>query len=257
MLKKNAIKILKMLKKKDFVLDIGGWACPFNRANFVVDIQPYETRGFFGSQGGEKEYFNKSTWIIHDASSKKGLPFKDKQFDFVICSHVLEDIRDPLWLCSEMIRIGKAGYIEIPSIEFELTKGVADKRYVGFYHHRWLIKIKNNKLVFMFKPHFIHNKWKFHFPKRYLKRLKEEVRVSFLFWKDKFEYEEIIQISRDKTEEKLCQFIKEKKVYPSILYKLDILHSKLNKLKNVIKMRIFPNRYHHRYMNTSEYISKG
>jgi hypothetical protein len=32
----------------------------------------------------------------------------------VICSHTLEDIRDPLWVCSEMIRIGKAGYIELP-----------------------------------------------------------------------------------------------------------------------------------------------
>ena len=28
------------------VLDIGGWAHPFNRANYVMDLAPYVTRGF-------------------------------------------------------------------------------------------------------------------------------------------------------------------------------------------------------------------
>src|SRR3989344_1435762 len=96
MMKENNERILRTLSEKDLVLDIGGWAYPFNRANYVIDIHPYETRGFFGSQGGNKESFNKKTWIIHDISSKKKLPFKDKQFDFVICSQVLEDIRDPI-----------------------------------------------------------------------------------------------------------------------------------------------------------------
>jgi len=257
MLEKNAKRILKKLKESDMVLDLGGWAYPFNRANFVVDIQPYETRGFFGSQGGEKEYFNKNTWIIHDLSSKESLPFKDKQFDFVICSHILEDIRDPLWLCSEIIRVGKRGYIEVPSLELELTKGIMDKKYVGFYHHRWLIEIKKNKLVFRFKPHFIHNKWKFYFPKKYLKRLSEEKKVSFLFWKDKFDFEERIQISRDKFEEEIYKFVKSKKVYPDFFYKIDRFFILISGIKNKIKRKIFPNSYYHRYMNAQEYISKG
>ena len=64
MLIKNADGIMHSIGKKDLVLDIGGWVMPFNRANYVVDIQPYETRGFFGSQGGAKECFTKKTWII-------------------------------------------------------------------------------------------------------------------------------------------------------------------------------------------------
>ena len=143
MLKENEIKILKNLKPIDKVLDIGGWDKPFNRANYVLDIHPFETRGFHGSQGGNKEFFNKKKWIIHDVNSKYRLPFRDNQFDFVICSHILEDIRDPIWLCSEIMRIGKAGYIEVPSLKVELTKGVMDRSYAGYYHHRWLVEIKN------------------------------------------------------------------------------------------------------------------
>jgi ubiquinone/menaquinone biosynthesis C-methylase UbiE len=41
-------------------------------------------------------------------------PFPDKHFDFLICSHVLEHLKDPVRTCSEFSRIAKAGYIEVP-----------------------------------------------------------------------------------------------------------------------------------------------
>ncbi len=256
MLKENAYEILKKIKKKDLVLDIGGWALSFNRANYVVDIQPYATRGFFGSQGGKKEFFNKSSWIIHDLSSKKKLPFKNNQFDFVICSQTLEDIRDPLWLCSEINRVGKKGYIEVPSMDLELTKGMVSKDYAGFYHHRWLVEIKANKLIFQFKPHQIHNDWRFHFPKSYLKKLKEKEKISYLFWKNSFEYEERIQISRDKVEKKLYDFVKSKNYYPKLYYSFDYLFSKIKQKYLRIKKKIFPDSYYHRYMDTPVYVTK-
>ena len=42
------------------------------------------------------------------------LPFKDKEFDYVICAHVIEHVNDPIMFKSEIERIGKAGYIELP-----------------------------------------------------------------------------------------------------------------------------------------------
>ena len=256
MLKENVKKIMGVIKKKDSVLDIGGWAMPFNRANYIVDIQPYETRGFFGSQGGNKEHFTKKTWILHDISSKKKLPFKNKQIDFIICSQTLEDIRDPVWFCSELIRVAKKGYIEVPSMTAELTKGIASKKYAGYYHHRWLINILDNKIIFRFKPHFLHNDWRFHLPKRYLKNLNDKKKVSYLFWKNRFDYEEVIQISRDKVEKKIYNFIKSKKFYPKIYYSLDkylrIIKNKLAKIKRKISTKA----YYHRYMDTPEFKSK-
>src|SRR5947199_9716526 len=100
----NVDRILSMLKPSDVVLDIGAWGCPFNRANYVMDAEPYETRGFYrrarvgeASQGPEAEAFTKDTWIRRDICAHEPYPFKDKELDFVICSHVLEDVRDPLW----------------------------------------------------------------------------------------------------------------------------------------------------------------
>jgi hypothetical protein len=255
MLKENERKILKDLRNIDNVLDIGGWDKPFNRANYVLDIHPFETRGFHGSQGGNKEFFNKKKWIIHDVNSKDRLPFRDNQFDFVICSHILEDIRDPIWLCSEIMRIGKAGYIEVPSMKVELTKGVMNESYAGYYHHRWLVEIKNNNIIFRFKPHFIHNKKKFHFPKRFLNRLTEKDKVNFLFWNKKFQAEERIQISRDKIEEFIYSYIKRK--YPrKYFYLLLDAITRLNKKLIQLNKKIFPNRYYHKYMEVEDFVSK-
>ena len=57
----------------------------------------------------------RDTWIQRDICDREPYPFDDDELDFVICSHTLEDVRDPIWVCSEMARIAKAGYIEVPS----------------------------------------------------------------------------------------------------------------------------------------------
>ena len=88
----NVNRILALLKRADVVLDIGGWACPFNRANHILDVEPYDTRGFYrtfggkSSQGGDWEYFTKDTWIQRDLCERTPYPFRDKELDFVTLS---------------------------------------------------------------------------------------------------------------------------------------------------------------------------
>ena len=221
MFKQSADFLLEQIAESDIVLDIGGWAQPFNRANFVIDIFPYKTRGFFGAIGPEKEFFSKKTWIMHDVSSRKPLPFENNDIDFVTCSHILEDIRDPIYLCSEIVRVGKRGYIEIPSRTVESTIGLEGKRYAGYHHHRWLIEIENQELIFRFKTHLIHNSWRFHLPKSYLKKMREDELVSWLFWKDSFQYKEIIQTSDLEVAHELEEYVKQKRVYPQLFYLKD------------------------------------
>jgi len=43
------------------------------------------------------------------------LPFKDKEFDFVIASHVIEHVKDFEFFLKELERISNKGYIELPS----------------------------------------------------------------------------------------------------------------------------------------------
>ena len=47
--------------------------------------------------------------------TEKKLPFNDKEFDFVIASHVAEHVEDVSFFLSELARIGKKGYIEVPT----------------------------------------------------------------------------------------------------------------------------------------------
>ena len=217
MLDKNCKKILKLLTPRDTVLDIGGWAMPFNRANYVVDLMPYESRGIHGSQGPQKEYFSRDRWIIKDISSQK-LPFKDKALDFVICSHILEDIKNPLFACSEIIRVGKRGYIEVPSRTVETIIGIEGSHYAGYAHHHWLIDIKKGMLTFRFKNHFIHHSWKYHLPHGYIKKLTPDDHVSYLFWENTFRYEEIIMLSSVHLRQEMEAFVKNKLAYPNWYY---------------------------------------
>ena len=45
MLQASVQRILERLGPDDLVLDVGGWGRPFTRADWVLDLMPYATRG--------------------------------------------------------------------------------------------------------------------------------------------------------------------------------------------------------------------
>jgi len=222
MYESNVERILALLRPMDVVLDIGGWARPFNRANYIMDAQPYETRGYcdkagYGkvrpSQGGEREFFTKDSWIQRDICDHTPFPFADKELDFVICADTLEDIRDPIWVCSEMIRIAKRGYLEVPSRVAESSRGI-ELGQVGWSHHRWLVDIEGNSVRFLMKFHMIHSHWRFSLPESYLRCLSEEERTQWLFWDGSFNYSETLLYGADEIAAKLERFVQRVRPYP-------------------------------------------
>src|SRR5690242_14899243 len=134
MLPKNAQRVLDSLRPSDVVVDLGGWAQPFTRANYVVDLMPYETRGIFGRVGPDPEHFTRDTWLKVDVCTDP-LPFADKSIDYLVCSHTLEDLRDPIRVCKEINRVAKRGYIEVPSRRMETIRNLEHRGYPGYYHH--------------------------------------------------------------------------------------------------------------------------
>ena len=48
--------------------------------------------------------------------TEKKLPFKDKEFDFVVASHVMEHVEDVDFFIKELERVSKKGYIELPTM---------------------------------------------------------------------------------------------------------------------------------------------
>ncbi len=216
MLQSNADKILSMLRSTDVVLDIGGWARPFNRADYVIDQEPWETRGYYGAalpaQGGHEEHFRRETWIQRDICAREPFPFEDGEIDFVICSHTLEDIRDPLWVCSEMNRVAKAGYLEVPSRLAETCRGI-EYGQVGWSHHRWLIEIRYRHVDFLMKYHTIHSRGTLSFPHAFLRTMGEERKVTWLFWEGSFSYGERTIHGVDGMVEELRAFVARHRPY--------------------------------------------
>src|SRR5438105_1380962 len=117
-------RILATLGDDALVLDVGGWAAPFNRATHVLDLEPHATRGLLGSYGPGPERFSAETWVVRDMCAREPWPFADDQFDFSLCVTTLEDVRDPIWVCSELSRVSRAGYVEVPTVEAELMYDV-------------------------------------------------------------------------------------------------------------------------------------
>ncbi len=197
-------EVLARIGPDDRVLDVGCWACPFNRADWVLDSEPFESRGYYASiglpasQGGDREHFTRETWIRRDICDHAPWPFPDKFFDFSICSHTLEDVRDPLFVCSELIRVSKRGYIETPSRLAETCRGWETERTAGLNHHRWLIDYRPGRLDFTMKWHMIHADRSFTLPPKLYFDLSPVERISWMFWEDCFEVAETMMHGRDK-----------------------------------------------------------
>ena len=82
------------------ILDIGCGYSANKYANIICDVEDLST-----------VYKDKKFIKLID----KKLPFKDKEFDFVIASHVMEHVEDVDFFISELQRIANKGYIEVPT----------------------------------------------------------------------------------------------------------------------------------------------
>jgi hypothetical protein len=204
----SAQRIERELSDSDLVLDVGGWGKPFARADWVIDLMPYGTRGVYGEASAADERFSADTWVQRDICEREPWPFADGRFEFAVCSHTLEDVRDPVWVCSELNRVARAGYVEVPSRLEEQAWGIAGG-WVGWSHHHWLIDVDDHGLTFVFKPHLIHAREAYYLPEPCGALLTEAERVQTLFWEGSFSHRERIFFDHDEFDRYLGGFVAE------------------------------------------------
>jgi len=165
---------------ESLVLDVGSGGNPYPRANVLLDA--YEDT---------VERYNAP--IISDRPMVYGLgermPFRDKSFDFVIASHVLEHTADPDLFLDELMRVGKAGYIETPDAFIE--------RINPFRFHRLEVTDINGKIIIYKKPDWRpHGEWVDMYERkvkdrqfiRYLKKHPAPFYMRF-YWQNEIKYE--------------------------------------------------------------------
>ncbi len=82
------------------ILDIGCGYTAHEKASVICDIQDLS------------DFYKNKKFVKLDS---KKLPFKDKEFDFVISSHVIEHVEDVSFFIKELERVSSKGYIELPT----------------------------------------------------------------------------------------------------------------------------------------------
>jgi SAM-dependent methyltransferase len=102
------------------VLDLGSGHHPFPYATHLSDISLTD-----GSVGRAGSAFQNPRGLPCFECGAEAMPFGDKEFDFIYCSHVLEHSTDPMKACEEIMRVGRRGYIETPSSHKDLWMGSA------------------------------------------------------------------------------------------------------------------------------------
>ena len=103
MIRRTSINIVNGILNKNTdwkILDIGCGYTAHKNATVIADIQDLSN-------------FYKGKNFVR--ISEKRLPFKNKEFDFVISSHVIEHVEDFEFFIKELERIATKGYIELPS----------------------------------------------------------------------------------------------------------------------------------------------
>lgn len=178
-------------KRGDFsVIDVGGsvegWSAPI--VNAILD--------FNSPVALNNNIMHFKSDITHPSGWDEVLDYVNKngKYDFCICTHTLEDIMNPGYVCEQMTKIAKEGYIAIPSKYRELSKfeafyrqptkfnnkvGVENGNYRGYIHHRWIFTIHKNEFIGFPKICYINNATTFDDVANY----DESVSDLSFFWK--------------------------------------------------------------------------
>ena len=171
MLKRTSINIVnKTLETNSSwkVLDIGCGYTANKNASTIADVQDLS-----------KFYKDKNFVIIKNDK----LPFKDKEFDFVIASHVIEHVENFEFFIKELERISSKGYIELP------TRFADNLIFENKNDHIWWFVYDdiNNHLIASKKNQLIEPFLNVSTGKIFEKSFRESF-VLELMWNDKIDY---------------------------------------------------------------------
>jgi hypothetical protein len=125
------------LPASGLILEIGGGGNPSPCSTVLVDYYIDEDQQSFRQRGGLPFASGEKVLIQADGAS---LPFRDRQFDYVILSHVIEHIppENIEQFIRELGRVAQAGYIEAPSIVYESIRDIPE--------HIWYVACEDSVL---------------------------------------------------------------------------------------------------------------
>ena len=180
------------------VLDIGCGYSAHKDAKVVCDIQDLSS------------FYKDKNFI---KLSEGNLPFKDKEFDFVISSHVIEHVQDVVLFIKELERVSSKGYIELPTV-LEDNLVFENKK-----DHLWQMWFDddNSKLIISKRVQFIEPILTVSSVKKFSKYFRQSMVIE-LFWENSIDFN--IQKINEKKFEKLSRMTLFRKFFSKLLRNL-------------------------------------
>mgnify|MGYP001228001368 FL=1 len=180
------------------VLDIGCGYSAHKDAKVVCDIQDLSS------------FYKDKNFI---KLSEGNLPFKDKEFDFVISSHVIEHVQDVALFIKELERVSSKGYIELPTV-LEDNLVFENKK-----DHLWQMWFDddNSKLIISKRVQFIEPILTVSSVKKFSKYFRQSMVIE-LFWENSIDFN--IQKINEKKFEKLSRITLFRKFFSKFLRNL-------------------------------------
>ncbi|MCX7249383.1 MAG: methyltransferase domain-containing protein [Burkholderiales bacterium] len=110
---------ITQIQAKDKVLEIGPGALPHSRSDAFLELNFQDDLERILQRGGVLTEAALGKRPVHYYDGGR-FPFSDGEFDYVICSHVIEHVADPSQFMQEIFRVGGGrGYLEYPLITYE------------------------------------------------------------------------------------------------------------------------------------------
>ena len=238
------------IRKKDRVLEVGPGHAPSYRSNVLAEKFIDDN---YHRCGDVKIYPHQS--LVN--ASGENLPFKDKEFDYVICNQVLEHAEDPEKFLTELSRVAQRGYIETPSLlgEFLFPKK----------SHKWVVLDIDDKLV-LFEKDKMPGNYKNDYGELFLNYLPYQSLAYKLLWftdgdimLNRYEWKDNIEFIVNPTDEyyksfftqkwdrnMVCKIIPQRNTYQE-------LSNILSALAHIIKGKLIEKMYRRRPITLDEY----
>ena len=174
MIKRSSKEFIDNLLGKNIswkILDIGCGYTAHSNASVICDIQ-------------DLSHFYKDKKFIR--LKEKTLPFKNKEFDFVVASHVMEHVDDVDYFIKELERVSVKGYIELPTI-LEDNLVFENKK-----DHLWHMEFDDNKneLLISKKIQFLEPMITVSSIKKLSKYFRQSL-ILELYWENSIEFRKI------------------------------------------------------------------
>jgi len=165
---------IKSIKDGYKVLEVGPGGNPHPLADVLLE-KNFKSKSAAEAQRGYAPEIKTDKKIVFYEGDR--FPFQNNEFDYVICSHVIEHVEEVGLFLKELKRVAPRGYIEFPNVFYELIN------YQNV--HLWLMNYRNGKMLFLdknkFKSNSIHQAYRqmFYCDDQYLQKTFDKYKEFF------------------------------------------------------------------------------